>query len=139
MCVLTTQQNHLTETVLMRGHNICFSFRNKKNHLRFIPLYLDLITSCLVKISSINILNMLTFLLRKCEKHLHCKSFSHFFNKKHQCTVKPVHVATSIKGSPVLSSHIFWVPWPKIQGTLTCIKGSPVLSRQFLSFPWVTP
>ena len=25
------------------------------------------------------------FLLKKCEKLLHCKSFSHFFNKKFQC------------------------------------------------------
>ena len=25
------------------------------------------------------------FLLKKCEKLLHCKSFSHFFNKKYQC------------------------------------------------------
>ena len=25
------------------------------------------------------------FLLEKCEKLLHCKSFSHFFNKKYQC------------------------------------------------------
>ena len=25
------------------------------------------------------------FLLKKCEKLLHCKSFSHFFNKKIQC------------------------------------------------------
>ena len=24
-------------------------------------------------------------LLKKCEKLLHCKSFSHFFNKKYQC------------------------------------------------------
>ena len=26
------------------------------------------------------------FLLKKCEKLLQCKSFSHFFNKKFQCT-----------------------------------------------------
>ena len=25
------------------------------------------------------------FLLKKCEKLLHCKNFSHFFNKKYQC------------------------------------------------------
>ena len=25
------------------------------------------------------------FLLKKCEKLLQCKSFSHFFNKKYQC------------------------------------------------------
>ena len=25
------------------------------------------------------------FLLKKCEKLLHCKSFSHFINKKYQC------------------------------------------------------
>ena len=25
------------------------------------------------------------FLLKKCEKFLQCKSFSHFFNKKYQC------------------------------------------------------
>ena len=25
------------------------------------------------------------FLLKKCEKLLHCKSFSHFYNKKLQC------------------------------------------------------
>ena len=25
------------------------------------------------------------FLLKKCEKLLHCKSFSHFFDKKNQC------------------------------------------------------
>ena len=25
------------------------------------------------------------FLLKKCEKLLHCKSFSHFFSKKYQC------------------------------------------------------
>ena len=25
------------------------------------------------------------FLLKKCENLLHCKSFSHFFNKKYQC------------------------------------------------------
>ena len=25
-------------------------------------------------------------------------------------TVKPAYVVTSIKGSPVLSSHLFWVP-----------------------------
>ena len=25
------------------------------------------------------------FLLKKCEKLLHCKSFSDFFNKKYQC------------------------------------------------------
>ena len=25
------------------------------------------------------------FLLKKCEKLLHCKSFSHFFNNKFQC------------------------------------------------------
>ena len=25
------------------------------------------------------------FLLKKCEKLLHCKTFSHFFNKKYQC------------------------------------------------------
>ena len=25
------------------------------------------------------------FLLKNCEKLLHCKSFSHFFNKKYQC------------------------------------------------------
>ena len=26
------------------------------------------------------------FLLKHCEKFLHCKSFSHVFNKKYQCT-----------------------------------------------------
>ena len=25
------------------------------------------------------------FLLKNCEKLLHCKSFSHFFNKKYEC------------------------------------------------------
>ena len=25
-------------------------------------------------------------------------------------TVKPAYMVTSIKGSPVLSSHLFWVP-----------------------------
>ena len=25
------------------------------------------------------------FLMKKCEKLLHCKSFSHFYNKKYQC------------------------------------------------------
>ena len=54
-------------------------------------------------------------------------------------TVKPAYVVTSIKGSPALSSHIFWVPWTQINCRWTCIKGSPVLSSQFSGFPWVTP
>ena len=29
--------------------------------------------------------NMPIFFAEKCEKLLHCKSFSHFFNKKFQC------------------------------------------------------
>ena len=37
-----------------------------------------------VKISNVNISNTPIFLLKKCEKLLHCKSFSHFFNKKDQ-------------------------------------------------------
>ena len=31
-----------------------------------------------------------------------------------QNTVKPAYVVISIMGSPVLSSHLFWVPWTKI-------------------------
>ena len=31
------------------------------------------------------------FLLKKCEKLLHCKSFSHFFNKKYQCILLSNH------------------------------------------------
>ena len=33
-----------------------------------------------------------------------------FYRKISTITVKPAYVATSIKGSPVLSSHYFWVP-----------------------------
>ena len=60
-------------------------------------------------------------------------------NYSQQYTVKPAYVVTSIKGSPALSSHIFWVPWSQIQCQWTCIKGSPVLSSQLSGFPWVTP
>ena len=35
-----------------------------------------------IKLSNINISNMQIFLLKKCEKLLHCKSFSHFFQQK---------------------------------------------------------
>ena len=31
--VVTHHQNRLTETVLMRGHNICFCLEKKKNYL----------------------------------------------------------------------------------------------------------
>ena len=48
-------------------------------------------------------------------------------------------MVTSIKGSPVLNSPLFWVTWTKIQCKWTWIKGLPVLSSHFLSFPWVTP
>ena len=41
----------------------------------------DVVSQRFVKISNVNISNMLLFLLKKCEKLLQCKSFSHFFDK----------------------------------------------------------
>ena len=43
----------------------------------------DVISYHFVKILNVNFSNtQIIFLLKKCEKLLHCKSFSHFFNKK---------------------------------------------------------
>ena len=36
------------------------------------------------------------------------------FSQTLEYTVKPAYEVTSVKASPVFSSHIFWVPWTKI-------------------------
>ena len=38
-----------------------------------------------VKISNFNISGMPMFLLKECERLLHCGSFSHFFKGKYRC------------------------------------------------------
>ena len=65
----------------------------------------------------------------------HCSTVCKIFPGS---TVKPTHVVTSIKGSPVFSSHLFWIPCTKIQCKWISIKGSPVLCSLLLGFPWVT-
>ena len=52
-------------------------------------------------------------------------------------TVKPAHVATSIKQSPVLKGHLFLVQSLKISNELNLFKRSPVLKDHFfLSQGW---
>ena len=42
---------------------------------------------------------------------------------RHSTTVKPAYVVTSIKGSPVLSSHLFWVLEPKYSANESVLRG----------------
>ena len=56
------------------------------------------------------------FLLEKCEKLLHCKSFSHFFNKKYQCTVFGYEVLKDLMSWPlneIVKLTMLWTtgPW----------------------------
>ena len=82
----------------MRGHSM-FSLRNKKNlllnyHQYFLlsgalgPVVQKLTTSLVnVKLKFQTLISQIHqyFLLKKSEKLLQCKSFSHLFNRKFQC------------------------------------------------------
>ena len=89
-----TSHNPSVCEILMRGHKICYMKICGKLSLLFCYLFLSgsgcsKLTTSLVNVSlnfqmSISEIHQY-FLLKKCEKLLQCKSFSHFFNKKIQC------------------------------------------------------
>ena len=83
----------------MRGHNICFLLRNKKNYLSIIfstPFYLelwtrlfktnDVVSQRFVKFSEVNFSDMPIFFVEK-----HVQKLLSFFQQKYHCVLLQSH------------------------------------------------
>ena len=96
--VVTPHLNRLIEMVQLRGHNIRFyaeltkiipNYHHRLPHIKSSGPGCSKLTTLLGNVS-LKFQTLLSdihqyFLLKKCEKLLQCKSFSHLFNKKFQC------------------------------------------------------